>query len=257
MAVRPHTPRRMVRRTVSHNFAAFSPLDCATLSTSLDAKNLMCAPNPRHGRYFTSAALFRNHMSAKPRMLQRINTSNLVSLSEQQFVDCDTVESACDGVLMDNAFASANQNATSAARLPPLWRCAARLLLFWCTARLPLFLVRSTSSSFLVHSTSSSFFRCTARLPLFFWCTARLLLFFFLCTARLPLFFWCTARRPFFLCTARRPLFFCAQHVFSSFFFGAQHVFFFFLVHSTSSSLCFDFISFFFWAQCISSPFFW
>ena len=68
-AVRPHTPRRMVRRTVSHNFAAFSPLDCATLSTSLDAKNLMCAPNPRHGRYFTSAALFRNRISTQPRML--------------------------------------------------------------------------------------------------------------------------------------------------------------------------------------------
>ena len=79
-AVRPHTPRRMVRRTLSHNFAAFSPLDCAMLSTSLDSKNMMCAPDPRHGRYITAVALFRGRMSTKEVDEQVLNVQNKISL---------------------------------------------------------------------------------------------------------------------------------------------------------------------------------
>ena len=30
-----------------------------------DAKNMMCAADPRHGRYLTAAALFRGRMSTK------------------------------------------------------------------------------------------------------------------------------------------------------------------------------------------------
>merc|ERR1712232_1254361 len=40
-----------------------------------------------------------------------IATSNLVSLSEQQFVDCDKVDDGCGGGLMDHAFAYAEKNA--------------------------------------------------------------------------------------------------------------------------------------------------
>merc|ERR1712125_133498 len=40
-----------------------------------------------------------------------IATGKLESISEQQFVDCDKVDSACSGGLMDNAFKYAEDNA--------------------------------------------------------------------------------------------------------------------------------------------------
>merc|ERR1719335_336132 len=40
-----------------------------------------------------------------------IATGKLVSISEQQFVDCDHVDNGCGGGLMDNAFAFAEKNA--------------------------------------------------------------------------------------------------------------------------------------------------
>jgi len=40
-----------------------------------------------------------------------IATGKLVSLSEQQFVDCDKVDQGCSGGLMDNAFQFAEKNA--------------------------------------------------------------------------------------------------------------------------------------------------
>jgi len=41
----------------------------------------------------------------------KIATGNLVSMSEQQFVDCDHVDQGCGGGLMDNAFKFAKENA--------------------------------------------------------------------------------------------------------------------------------------------------
>merc|ERR1719326_2009342 len=41
----------------------------------------------------------------------KISQGSLVSLSEQQFVDCDKVDSGCSGGLMDNAFGWAEKQA--------------------------------------------------------------------------------------------------------------------------------------------------
>merc|ERR1712025_201962 len=41
-----------------------------------DAKNMMCAADPRHGRYLTAASLFRGRMSAKEVDEQMLNVQN-------------------------------------------------------------------------------------------------------------------------------------------------------------------------------------
>jgi Tubulin C-terminal domain len=41
-----------------------------------DAKNMMCAADPRHGRYLTASALFRGRMSSKEVDEQMLNVQN-------------------------------------------------------------------------------------------------------------------------------------------------------------------------------------
>ncbi len=43
-----------------------------------DAKNMMCAADPRHGRYLTAAAQFRGRMSTKEVDEQMLNVQNKV-----------------------------------------------------------------------------------------------------------------------------------------------------------------------------------
>merc|ERR1712019_165590 len=44
-----------------------------------DAKNMMCASDPRHGRYLTCAAMFRGRMSSKEVDEQMLNVQNMNS----------------------------------------------------------------------------------------------------------------------------------------------------------------------------------
>ena len=41
-----------------------------------DAKNMMCAADPRHGRYLTASAVFRGRMSTKEVDEQMLNVQN-------------------------------------------------------------------------------------------------------------------------------------------------------------------------------------
>jgi len=41
-----------------------------------DAKNMMCAADPRHGRYLTACTMFRGRMSTKEVDEQMLNVQN-------------------------------------------------------------------------------------------------------------------------------------------------------------------------------------
>lgn len=45
-----------------------------------DAKNMMCAADPRHGRYLTASALFRGRMSSKEVDEQMLNVQVVIAL---------------------------------------------------------------------------------------------------------------------------------------------------------------------------------
>merc|ERR1719281_1084288 len=58
-------------------FSAIPGTDVPELTQQMfDAKNMMCAADPRHGRYLTAAALFRGRMSTKEVDEQMLNVQN-------------------------------------------------------------------------------------------------------------------------------------------------------------------------------------
>merc|ERR1719150_3502459 len=60
----------------------YRALSVAELTTQMfDAKNMMCASDPRHGRYLTASALFRGEMSTKEVDEQMVNVQNKNSTS--------------------------------------------------------------------------------------------------------------------------------------------------------------------------------
>ncbi|KAK4744004.1 hypothetical protein SAY87_010316 [Trapa incisa] len=61
-----------------------------------DAKNIMCAANPRHGRYLTASAMFRGQMSTKEVDEQMINVQNMNSSYFVEWISNRVKSSVCD-----------------------------------------------------------------------------------------------------------------------------------------------------------------
>merc|ERR1712027_34317 len=61
-----------------------------------DAKNMMCAADPRHGRYLTAAALFRGRMSTKEVDEQMLNVQNKNSSYFVEWIPNNIKASVCD-----------------------------------------------------------------------------------------------------------------------------------------------------------------
>merc|ERR1712207_128289 len=61
-----------------------------------DAKNMMCAADPRHGRYLTAAALFRGRMSSKEVDEQMLNVCNKNSSYFVEWIPQNIKASICD-----------------------------------------------------------------------------------------------------------------------------------------------------------------
>merc|ERR1712167_451663 len=61
-----------------------------------DAKNMMCAADPRHGRYLTCSALFRGRMSTKEVDEQMLNVQNKNSSYFVEWIPNNIKSSVCD-----------------------------------------------------------------------------------------------------------------------------------------------------------------
>merc|ERR1712178_586371 len=61
-----------------------------------DAKNMMCAADPRHGRYPTAAALFRGRMSTKEVDEQMLNVQNKNSSYFVEWIPNNIKSGVCD-----------------------------------------------------------------------------------------------------------------------------------------------------------------
>ncbi|KAL5993908.1 Tubulin beta-1 chain [Asimina triloba] len=61
-----------------------------------DAKNMMCAADPRHGRYLTASAMFRGKMSTKEVDEQMINVQNKNSSYFVEWIPKNVKSTVCD-----------------------------------------------------------------------------------------------------------------------------------------------------------------
>merc|ERR1719159_2218088 len=73
-----------------------------------DAKNMMCAADPRHGRYLTASALFRGQMSTKEVDEQMLNVQNKNHSYFVEWIPNNVKSSVCDipprGLKMSSTF---------------------------------------------------------------------------------------------------------------------------------------------------------
>ena len=61
-----------------------------------DAKNMMCAADPRHGRYLTALAMFRGRMSTKEVDEQMLNVQNKNSSYFVEWIPNNIKSGICD-----------------------------------------------------------------------------------------------------------------------------------------------------------------
>jgi tubulin beta len=71
-----------------------------------DAKNMMCAADPRHGRYLTASAMFFGKMSTKEVDEQMINVQNKNSSYFVEWIPNNVKTSVCDIPLRGLSMAS-------------------------------------------------------------------------------------------------------------------------------------------------------
>uniref|UniRef100_A0A453NGB3 Tubulin beta chain n=1 Tax=Aegilops tauschii subsp. strangulata TaxID=200361 RepID=A0A453NGB3_AEGTS len=73
-----------------------------------DSKNMMCAADPRHGRYLTASAMFRGKMSTKEVDEQMLNVQNKNSSYFVEWIPNNVKSSVCDipptGLSMSSTF---------------------------------------------------------------------------------------------------------------------------------------------------------
>jgi len=75
----------------------YRKVSVAELTTQMfDAKNMMCASDPRHGRYLTASALFRGKMSTKAVDEQMVNVQNKNSSYFVEWIPNNIKSSVCD-----------------------------------------------------------------------------------------------------------------------------------------------------------------
>merc|ERR1711937_511196 len=75
---------------------SYRQVTVAELTTQMfDAKNMMCASDPRHGRYLTASALFRGKMSTKEVDSQMVNVQNKNSSYFVEWIPNNIKSSVC------------------------------------------------------------------------------------------------------------------------------------------------------------------
>jgi len=90
----------------SQNFRALSVPELT--QQMFDSKNMMCAADPRHGRYLTAACMFRGSMSTKEVDEQMLNVQNKNSAYFVEWIPNNIKTSICDiaprGLKMSTTF---------------------------------------------------------------------------------------------------------------------------------------------------------
>jgi tubulin beta len=81
----------------SHGSQQYRALTVPELTQQMfDAKNTMCASDPRHGRYLTCSALFRGRMPTKKVDEQMLNMTNKNSSYFVEWIPNNVKASVCD-----------------------------------------------------------------------------------------------------------------------------------------------------------------